>query len=129
MATPEGYAALLHAVAHIEFNAINLALDAVWRFADMPAQYYRDWLQVAAEEGKHFLLLRDHLRQHHGLVAAAGADVEHAAKLAVGPAQAALQQQLPAAAPNEGREREGWLAACGEQHRTNQNALLDCLPT
>jgi uncharacterized ferritin-like protein (DUF455 family) len=65
-ATPEGRAVLIHAIAHIEFNAINLALDAVWRFAGMPEPYYRDWLQVAAEEGKHFLLLRDHLRQHHG---------------------------------------------------------------
>ena len=48
--TPEGRAALLHAIAHIEFNAINLALDAAWRFAGMPAAYYRDWLRVAAEE-------------------------------------------------------------------------------
>ena len=45
--TPEGRAALLHAVVHIEFNAINLALDAVWRFAGMPEQFYRDWLRVA----------------------------------------------------------------------------------
>ncbi len=65
-ATPEGRAILIHAIAHIEFNAINLALDAMWRFAGMPPDYYRDWLRVAAEEGKHFLLLRDHLRQHHG---------------------------------------------------------------
>lgn len=60
-ATPEGRAALLHAVAHIEFNAINLALDAVWRFADLPPDYYRDWLRVAAEEALHFTLLQDHL--------------------------------------------------------------------
>ncbi|MDP2006561.1 MAG: ferritin-like domain-containing protein [Rubrivivax sp.] len=59
--TPEGRAALLHAVAHIELNAINLALDAVWRFADMPADYYRDWLRVAAEEALHFTLLSEHL--------------------------------------------------------------------
>ena len=59
--TPEGRAALLHAVAHIELNAINLALDAVWRFAGMPAAYYRDWLQVASEEALHFTLLREHL--------------------------------------------------------------------
>ena len=65
-ATPEGRAVLIHAIAHIEFNAINLALDAVWRFDGMPAQYYRDWLQVAAEEAKHFRLLRDHLRTHLG---------------------------------------------------------------
>jgi uncharacterized ferritin-like protein (DUF455 family) len=59
--TREGRAALLHAVAHIEFNAINLALDAVWRFAGMPAAYYRDWLRVAAEEAHHFTLLAEHL--------------------------------------------------------------------
>ncbi len=60
--TAEGRAGLLHAVAHIEFNAINLALDAVWRFAAMPPAYYRDWLRVAAEEALHFSLLREHLR-------------------------------------------------------------------
>jgi uncharacterized ferritin-like protein (DUF455 family) len=59
--TPEGRAALLHAVTHIEFNAINLALDAVWRFAGMPIAYYRDWLRVASEEALHFTLLREHL--------------------------------------------------------------------
>jgi uncharacterized ferritin-like protein (DUF455 family) len=60
--TPEGRAALLHAVAHIELNAINLALDAVWRFPAMPEAYYRDWLRVAAEEALHYSLLSDHLR-------------------------------------------------------------------
>ena len=59
--TLEGRAALLHAIAHIEFNAVNLALDAVWRFADMPTAYYRDWLRVASEEALHFSLLREHL--------------------------------------------------------------------
>ncbi len=59
--TPEGRAALLHAVTHIEFNAINLALDAVWRFDAMPVAYYCDWLRVAAEEALHFTLLREHL--------------------------------------------------------------------
>jgi uncharacterized ferritin-like protein (DUF455 family) len=58
---PEGLAALLHAIAHIEFNAINLALDAVWRFDGMPPTFYRDWTRVAAEEALHFSLLRDHL--------------------------------------------------------------------
>ena len=58
---PEGLAALLHAIAHIEFNAINLALDAVWRFDGMPRGYYLDWTRVAAEEAYHFSLLRDHL--------------------------------------------------------------------
>ncbi len=58
---PAGRAVLIHALAHIEFNAINLALDAVWRFAGMPAAYYRDWLQVADEEALHFTLLAAHL--------------------------------------------------------------------
>ena len=58
---PEGLAALLHAIAHIEFNAINLALDAVWRFDGMPRPFYADWVRVAAEEAYHFSLLRDHL--------------------------------------------------------------------
>lgn len=61
MRTTEGRAALIHALAHIEFNAINLALDAIWRFADMPENYYRDWLKVAAEEAYHFSLLNAHL--------------------------------------------------------------------
>jgi uncharacterized ferritin-like protein (DUF455 family) len=57
MQSPEGRAVLLHALAHIEFNAINLALDAVWRFGGMPAAFYADWLKVAAEEAHHFSLL------------------------------------------------------------------------
>ncbi|MES2070418.1 MAG: ferritin-like domain-containing protein [Pseudomonadota bacterium] len=61
MNTVEGRAALIHALAHIEFNAINLALDALWRFPDMPPEYYSDWLQVAQEEAYHFSLLADHL--------------------------------------------------------------------
>ncbi len=61
MNTPEGRAAMIHALVHIEFNAINLALDALWRFADMPRAYYADWLQVAGEESLHFTLLADHL--------------------------------------------------------------------
>ena len=60
--TPEGLASLLHAVCHIEFNAINLALDAVWRFHGMPEVYYTDWLRVAYEESQHFELLRTHLK-------------------------------------------------------------------
>jgi uncharacterized ferritin-like protein (DUF455 family) len=60
-AKPEGLAALLHAIAHIEFNAINLALDAAWRFEGMPEEFHHDWLRVAAEEALHFTLLADHL--------------------------------------------------------------------
>ena len=61
MNTVEGRAALIHALTHIEFNAINLALDAIWRFSDMPEKYYTDWLQVAQEEAYHFTLLSTHL--------------------------------------------------------------------
>ncbi len=63
MATTEGRAMLIHALAHIEFNAMNLALDALWRFAGMPAAYYADWLRVAAEEATHFAMLAAHLEQ------------------------------------------------------------------
>ena len=56
-----GRAALLHAVAHIEYNAIALALDATWRFDGMPRAYYFDWVRVAGEEALHFSLLQQHL--------------------------------------------------------------------
>lgn len=61
MNTLEGRAALIHALCHIEFNAINLALDALWRFDAMPFDYYHDWLNVADEESYHFTLLNQHL--------------------------------------------------------------------
>jgi uncharacterized ferritin-like protein (DUF455 family) len=60
--TPEGRAALLHAITHIEFNAINLALDAVWRFAGLPREFYCDWVKVADDEARHFGLLAAHLQ-------------------------------------------------------------------
>ena len=62
LSKPEGRAALIHSITHIEFNAINLALDAAYRFRGLPREFYGDWLQVAAEEAYHFQLLRDHLR-------------------------------------------------------------------
>jgi uncharacterized ferritin-like protein (DUF455 family) len=58
-----GRAALLHAVAHIEFNAINLALDAAYRFRGMPRAYYLEWTGVAADEARHFRMLRARLRE------------------------------------------------------------------
>ena len=61
LATETGRLALLHSFAHIEFNAINLALDAAYRFREMPDDFVTDWLQVAAEEAKHFALLNDYL--------------------------------------------------------------------
>jgi len=60
--TTEGRAAFIHAVAHIEFNAIDLAWDAVYRFRGMPEAYYRDWVGVAADEARHFVLLRTRLQ-------------------------------------------------------------------
>jgi len=60
--TLEGRAVLIHALAHIEFNAINLALDVMWRFANMPEKFYYDWLRVAQEECEHFGLLNQHLQ-------------------------------------------------------------------
>jgi len=59
----EGRAALIHAVAHIEFNAINLACDAVYRFRGMPRAYYADWIGVAADEARHFSLLAARLAE------------------------------------------------------------------
>lgn len=58
----EGRAALVHAITHIEFNAINLALDAAYRFRDMPRQFYIDWISVAADEARHFQLLSTRLQ-------------------------------------------------------------------
>lgn len=57
----EGRAALLHSIAHIEFNAIGLALDAIWRFPGLPPEYYFDWRTVAQEEAHHYSLLAAHL--------------------------------------------------------------------
>jgi len=63
LGTDKGRAAAIHSFCHIEFNAINLACDAVYRFSNMPDNYYRDWCQIMAEEAYHFGLLRDRLRQ------------------------------------------------------------------
>jgi uncharacterized ferritin-like protein (DUF455 family) len=56
-ATPEGQALLLHAIAHIEYSAIDLALDHVYRFTGMPKAFYDDWLEVADDECRHFEML------------------------------------------------------------------------
>lgn len=60
----DGRNILMHALAHIEFNAINLALDAAYRFRDVPAQFTLDWIAVAADEARHFLLVNDYLKAH-----------------------------------------------------------------
>lgn len=61
LGSPAGRAAFLHAIAHIEFNAINLALDAAWRFRDLPREFALDWISVAADEARHFALLQARL--------------------------------------------------------------------
>ena len=63
LSTETGRATLIHAIAHIEFNAINLALDAVYRFREMPDAYYQDWLKVGSEEAFHFSLLNKRLEK------------------------------------------------------------------
>ncbi len=63
LGSAEGRAALVHAVAHIEFNAINLAWDAVYRFRGMPEAYYRDWARCANDEARHFALLSARLAE------------------------------------------------------------------
>ena len=63
LGSDRGRATFIHSIAHIEFNAINLALDAAWRFRGMPTLFYRDWLDVAAEEAQHFGLLQNRLQE------------------------------------------------------------------
>jgi uncharacterized ferritin-like protein (DUF455 family) len=62
LGTPLGRATLVHAIAHIEFNAINLALDIASRFSQTSDAFVTDWISVAAEEALHFSLLREHLQ-------------------------------------------------------------------
>ena len=67
--TPEGLATLVHAIAHIEYSAIDLALDAVYRYPSMPRAYQFDWLEVASDEIRHFRMLEDLLEDlgyHYG---------------------------------------------------------------
>jgi uncharacterized ferritin-like protein (DUF455 family) len=59
--TPEGVAAFFHAIGHVEFVAIYLAWDLLYRFRGLPEQFYADWLRVADEEAQHFALIREHL--------------------------------------------------------------------
>ena len=64
MGTSEGIAAFFHAIAHVEFMAIYLAWDIVYRFRGLPNQFYVDWLQVADEEATHFTMITEHLRKN-----------------------------------------------------------------
>ena len=57
LSTERGKAWLVHSIAHIEYSAIDLALDHAWRFPGMPESYYDDWLEVANDEIRHFRML------------------------------------------------------------------------
>lgn len=61
LTTPAGLSAFFHAIAHVEFVAIYLAWDIIYRFRGLPDEFYRDWLRVADEEAQHFSLLRARL--------------------------------------------------------------------
>ncbi|SFV61274.1 COG2833: uncharacterized protein [hydrothermal vent metagenome] len=61
--TKEGLATLVHSIVHIEFSAIDLALDAVYRYAQMPMSYKIDWLKVAEDEIRHFKMLHTLLEE------------------------------------------------------------------
>lgn len=63
LGSESGRAAFVHAIAHIEFNAINLAWDAVARFGDMPDDFRADWIEVASDEARHFQLLQRRLSE------------------------------------------------------------------
>jgi uncharacterized ferritin-like protein (DUF455 family) len=81
LTTHEGVAAFFHAIAHVEFIAIYLAWDMLYRFRGLPEQFYRDWLRVADEEAQHFALIREHLRSldaEYGDLPAHGGLWEHA---------------------------------------------------
>ncbi|MGR8979697.1 MAG: ferritin-like domain-containing protein [Gammaproteobacteria bacterium] len=62
LSTVDGIRAFFHAIAHVEFVAIYLAWDILYRFRGLPEQFYRDWLKVADEEAQHFSLIRRHLQ-------------------------------------------------------------------
>jgi hypothetical protein len=116
IATVQGRAALLHALAHIEFNAINLALDALWRFSGMPPAYYTDWLQVAAEEATHFSLLREHLQTlGHDYGDFAG----HDGTCRIGTATAAIHAQqfsgLEVHDTESGQHEKNWMPILGQR--------------
>ena len=57
----EGRAAFLHAIAHIELNAVDLAWDAVYRFRDLPALFAEDFVRTADDEARHYIMLAERL--------------------------------------------------------------------
>ena len=64
MQSQEGRNHLMHSIAHIEFNAINLALDAAYRFRNQPIKFYQDWISIACDEARHFCLIQNYLKQN-----------------------------------------------------------------
>jgi uncharacterized ferritin-like protein (DUF455 family) len=83
--TPGGVVAFFHALAHIEFIAIYLAWDIIYRFRGLPDSFYRDWLRVADEEAQHFSLIRAHLLtlgSDYGALPAHGGLWDHALQTA-----------------------------------------------
>ncbi len=63
----DGKKYLVHTILHIEYSAIDLALDAALRFKNMPKKYYEDWLEVADDEIRHFLMLEELLSELGGV--------------------------------------------------------------
>ncbi len=85
LSSPEGAAAFFHAIAHVEFMAIYLAWDILYRFRGLPEQFYQDWLRIADEEAQHFELIRRHLRSlgiNYGDLPAHGGLWDHAVETA-----------------------------------------------
>ncbi len=85
LTTTEGVIAFFHAIAHVEFMAIYLAWDLLYRFRGLPEQFYQDWLCVADEEAQHFELIRQHLRSlniEYGDLPAHGGLWDHAVETA-----------------------------------------------
>jgi len=81
----DGVIAFFHAIAHVEFVAIYLAWDLLYRFRGLPDQFYQDWLNVADEEAQHFELIREHLRGfniEYGDLPAHGGLWDHASETA-----------------------------------------------
>ncbi len=64
LASQLGCNVFMHAIAHIEYNAMNLALDAAYRFREMPTRFYHDWMRVAADEARHFTLIEQYLNEN-----------------------------------------------------------------
>lgn len=85
LGTRDGVIAFFHAIAHVEFMAVSLAWDLLYRFRGLPTQFYQDWLRIADEEAQHFELIRQHLRNlgiEYGDLPAHGGLWDHAVETA-----------------------------------------------